>query len=270
METFAEIIFLGIVQGAAEFLPISSSGHLVLSRFFLGIEEPKLFLDIVLHLGTLCAVVVMFFPLLRDCVVDGWACVRGKILFRESHTKLAVYACVGCIPAVIAVLFFKDTFEAAFSKPAMVAILLIINGFILLASRFGRRHDRGVGDFTVWHALIIGCAQCIAIFPGISRSGTTITCALLCGISPILAFRFSFLLAIPAIVGATVLECREVTTLSSGECLKYGVGFLVAAAVGYVSLLLLQRFVAKNRLHYFTVYCWIVGLISLCATWYVK
>jgi len=253
---------LGIIQGVAEFLPISSSGHLVLAQNFLGISEPRIILDIVLHVGTLFAVVLYLWSFLSKIMTDTIAVLRKKEYYKNSYFKLGIFAIVGCVPAFIVVLLFKDIFVSFFSSAFKTALLLILNGFMLLLSRFLQGKNKiSISSMCWWHALLIGCAQSCAIFPGISRSGITITSALLLGVEPILAFQFSFLLAIPAILGAVVFESDALLQLESGYFV-YGVGLLVSFVFGYASLFILKRFVIQNKIHKFSAYCILVGIIS--------
>ncbi|MBU1864592.1 MAG: undecaprenyl-diphosphate phosphatase [Candidatus Omnitrophica bacterium] len=263
IEQLFEIIILAIVQGIAEFLPISSSGHLVIVEHLLGITEPKLLCAIILHCGTLVAVIAVLWGYLFTIIRDSKAVLQKRCPFTESSFKVALFALVATIPAVIVALFFKKSFENAFSSTILTASFLLINGCILYVTFYVKNHTKEVEHFTLTHALLIGLAQCVALFPGISRSGATITCALLCGMSPLFAFRFSFLLAIPAIIGAFVFEVKEFLTLSKDIFFVYGVGFFVSIIVGYFSLLLLRKLVKQNRLYYFSWYCWIIGILVL-------
>ena len=254
---------LACVQGIAEFIPISSSGHLVILQYFFGFEEPQLFLNIVLHVGTLIAVVIFFRTLLVGIIADIKGLINKKLIFNESTLKLALFAIVASIPALCAVIVFEKYYIESFNSIVLPANLLIINGFILLTASYRKHITKDVKQFDVGDAILIGCAQCIAIFPGISRSGTTITCALLCGVNPGLAFQFSFLLAIPAILGALLYDIKELFTLSNIVIIKYLCGMVVSACIGYISLIILGKFVIKNRLYVFSIYCWLIGCLIL-------
>jgi len=260
-----DIIILAIVQGIAEFLPISSSGHLVIVQNLLGISDPRLLLVVLLHLATLLAVIIFLrsflFSVFKDCAIF----IRQTRSSIQPHLKVALMAVLGCFPAFIAVFFFKDYFMSFFSSPQKTAFLLMVNGFILMIYRFIRPNSNiTIHTFKIHHALLIGGAQSLAILPGISRSGMTITSALLLGVEPILAFQFSFLLAIPAILGAVVLEGAEVLTMESTNLFKYSIGFIIAFITGYVSLIYLKRFVIDKKLYKFSLYCIATGLLFTC------
>lgn len=259
MESFSDIVILALVQGLAEFLPISSSGHLVLAQHLLGLTEPRLLLDILLHVGTLIAVLLFLKSILVPIVTDTYAFIVKKKAM-SMYVKIVLFAMIGCVPAFIAVFFFKDFFVSFFMSPLKISILLIVNGLILLFARFVKVPQRvSLENLSMRHALIIGCAQCLAILPGISRSGTTITCALLLGIEPVLAFQFSFLLSIPAILGAVVMEGEQVLSMEMSHIQLYGIGLVLACASGFSALFILKRFVVQNKLHVFSIYCISVG-----------
>ena len=242
-----------MIQGVAEFLPISSSGHLVLSQNILGLSEPNIAFDIILHVGTLFAVLIYLWNFLMHIVHDSLSFASRKIRFRESYFKIGLFAIIGCIPAFIVVLFFKDIFVSFFSSAFKTSLLLILNGFVLLLSRYLKPKTDviSIQSMKWWHALIIGMAQACAIFPGISRSGMTITSSLVLGLDPFLAFQFSFLLAIPAILGAVLFELGALMDMGSATFL-YSIGLLVSFIFGYISLCVLKRFVIQKKIHCFS------------------
>ncbi len=259
-------ILLGIIQGLTEFLPISSSGHLVIFQNVLGLKEPELLLDCSLHLGTLLAVCIYFRSDLRKMANE-----FRRREFGGPSASLALRVLVGSVPTAIIGLVFKSFFERLYGSIASVGLLLVVTGGILIVTGLvlgaTKLLPRGYGSrmqvgFRV--ALVIGAAQGLAIMPGISRSGITIACGLLCGLDRELAGRFSFLLSIPAIVGAVMLQfnIEEIARIGPIPLL---VGFGSADLVGFFSLKLLMGMVKKGRLHYFTPYCWIVGAIVILA-----
>ncbi|MCM8796144.1 MAG: undecaprenyl-diphosphate phosphatase [Candidatus Omnitrophica bacterium] len=236
---------LGIMQGLTEFLPVSSSGHLVIIGRFLGIRESQAAAAVILHLGTILALVIFFFKeilkLLRDL------------------TTLFLIIIVTLITGLIGI-WGRDFFESLFKTPKLVAISLIFTGVILILTKFTnpRRYNLNVKD-----ALILGIIQGIAIIPGISRSGSTISSLLFRGIEPKLSFNFSFLAAIPAILGATILEFKD-----TGLILQQGrgnliIGFIFSFLSGIFSLWLLKRILNKARIYYFGYYCILMGVFSL-------
>ena len=247
-----QAVILGIVQGISEFLPISSSGHLVVLQRVFGMEDPALTFDIVVHLGTLVAIFVVFW---KDIVA----------IVKNPFGKMTWLLVVGTIPAIIAGLFLRDIVETYFRTGIWLAAAFTITGILLLvADRFttGYKEER---DITWFDALFIGCCQAFAIPPGISRSGTTITGSLSRGLKRVAAARFSFLLAIIAIAGAGALEAFEVigdsARVESIGIMPLVVGFVVAAVVGYLSIRLLLKLIEACKLKYFSFYLW--GLAAL-------
>lgn len=285
-----EAIILGIIQGATEFLPISSSGHLVLGKAVLGLANPQLLFDIILHVGTLLSVMVFYrqdiWMVIRDTFkgLGQWRQQKRWQAFLEPQgVRLAALVVMATIPTGIIGLLIKDFVDpesnSGLITPAVVCGLLIFNGFILMANAFfqkredERSEDTPVreGTWTLWHiapwvALLIGIAQGIAVAPGLSRSGLTITVALALSVQRIHAARFSFLLSIPAILGALVLKL-DPAAFSGGEgssvIFAFVLGAISAAVVGYVCLLLLTRMLKKAQFHHFSWYCWLVGVGGL-------
>jgi undecaprenyl-diphosphatase len=280
---FFEAMFLAVVQGATEFLPISSSGHLVLGQTFLGISEPQLLFDIVLHVGTLLAVVVFYRDSIRDIVVDSVQGARKTLQTRNPRTffegegaRVAALVVLATIPTGVLGLLLERWLDPEGGERVITASvvcgILIVNGFILITHRWLRERDvRHQGLLTVWNltvagALLVGLAQGVAVLPGISRSGTTITAALLLGVTRTQAARFSFLLSIPAILGALVLEFDLDAFLGSTDNLVvFIMGALVAAVVGYLCLRLLVILLERAQFHHFAWYCWAIGIVGLIA-----
>jgi undecaprenyl-diphosphatase len=265
-----ETIFLGIIQGLTEFLPISSSGHLVLFQHLLGFRKPELLLDCSLHFGTLVAICIYFRADLYRMIEQTGRFV-GAFLFRRNrlpsegisdYTSLALWVLVGSIPTACIGLLFRDFFEGLFASVTVVAVMLIFTGLILASTRiaakgYGRRNRVGL-----LASLAVGTAQGLAIIPGISRSGTTIACGLLFGLDRDLAGRFSFILSIPAIFGALVLQLFD-ETKGSVETVPLIVGAVVSTLVGLMSLKILMRLVRQGHLFYFAPYCWVLGIVVM-------
>lgn len=244
-------IILGIVQGLTEFLPISSSGHLVLVPGMLGWEEPALGLTVMLHLGTLVALLIYF----RNDILGLVAGVLGRGPDPTASRRMARFLIVGTIPAVIAGVALGGFFEDAFERPYESSIELVFTGLILLATeRLGERAVRHELDDK--RAFGIGGAQALAILPGLSRSGSTIGAGLLAGLTREEATRFSFLLSIPAIAGAAVLDAAEGELVVNGASIA---GTMAAGIVGFLSIHYLLRFV---RTHPLTVFCWYIFLVA--------
>ena len=251
-----------MVQGLTEFLPVSSSGHLVFFQSVFGLAEPQLAFDVMLHLGTLLAVVVYFRTDVARILLGTWAWVRGRRGGEsESEAKLLLWIVVASIPTGLMGVLLKDWFESLFSMPKTVGLMLLVTGLLLWLTRFAGRKQKTRGEMGVLDALVIGIAQGIAIIPGISRSGSTISTGLFCGLNRELAGKFSFLLSIPAILGATFLEFREIDAASGIGVTLFGMA--VSFFVGLVALKLLMNIVKKGKLSYFSYYCWAVGVLMI-------
>jgi undecaprenyl-diphosphatase len=249
--TLFEAALLGVVQGLTEFLPVSSSGHLVIMQNLLGFANPPLTFDVMVHLGTVLAVITAF-----------WSDIVSII--RRPTQKLVIMIIVGSIPTGIIGILFKPYFEVFFSSLLVVGVGLIITGMLLWFSERFSFGYKTVREMTLIDALVIGTIQGVAIIPGISRSGSTIAGGLLAGLDRELAARFSFLLAIPAILGASLLEARNLLDGSAGlELFPMLVGSIVALVTGYFAVRVVIKFVKQGRLSIFAYYCWALGLLLL-------
>ena len=271
---FFEALLLGILQGLTEFLPVSSSGHLVLAQAFLGLKEPLVFFDVMLHVGTLAAVLVVYRGAIGNLISGGVSAIARRNVSPEL--KFIWLILLGSIPTGVIAMLFKDTLEAAFDKVWLVSGMLIVTGGILQLPRLRREsafpkrasgNNGGMSDaadtgMRWWHAPLIGIAQGCAITPGISRSGTTISVALLCGISAKTAAEYSFLLSIPAILGAVVLKMRDVVDTAMPLHIIAG-GMLASFVVGYIALRLLLVMLNRGKFSVFSYYCVALGLASL-------
>jgi len=259
--TLLQAMLLGLVQGLTEFLPVSSSGHLAITQHFLpGFSQPGVLFDVLLHLGTMLAVVIYF---RRDLGRLAGALRPGGDAVARRTLRLLI---VASIPTALIGLSFKDFFESLFDNLPVVAGMLLVTGTLLfVAERLRRRAQpaRREAALTTGDALVVGCVQGLAIIPGISRSGSTIAALLLKGVDGETAARFSFLLALPAVFGATLLQLRHLDQLAAGQLPAYLAGTLVAFAVGYAAIHLLLAVVRRQRLAWFAGYCWLVGLAVL-------
>lgn len=263
--TMIETILLGILQGLTEFLPVSSSGHLAIGKHLLGFGEPELLVDIALHCGTLLAVCLFFRHDLGLMIGD----ILHLFSKREDHRPppgpyavLAFMVVIGSIPTGLIGIAFKDTLEGLFGSVTIVAVMLVITGVIVGVTRFIPEAYTRKDRLSILIALAIGTAQGVAIIPGISRSGTTIVAGLLLGLNRDLAGRFSFILSLPAILGALLLEfdADAVARVGLSPLL---VGFLTSAIVGFLALKLLMTLVRRGRFYYFAPYCWAIGILTL-------
>jgi len=252
-----EAAILGIVQGLTEFLPISSSGHLVLMQHFLGVKDSGLMFEVLVHFATLLAVIVIY-----------WQDIKGLIERPFQYYNWLLI--IGTIPTAVIGLAFEDVFEKLFSSVEVVGLMLIITGILLLFSEMLSRKGHAMINFKSKHAFLIGFGQGLAITPGISRSGITIAIGLLLGLNRENAARFSFLLSVPAILGATVLKCRGLfnETGVNPQLLPYIVGALFAGVSGYFAIKILLRLLQRKKLYYFSLYCWILGLSVLIISYF--
>lgn len=254
-----DVFILGVIQGLTEFLPISSSGHLVIGQALMGLSSPGISLEIWLHLGTLLAVAVYFrgrvFSIVRSLIVVGeTAAAADRTVFRALV--------VAMLPAVAVGLLLKARIETVFDSPTFAAVMLLVTAAVLMATRFARDKGRPVG---IGRGLFIGLIQSAAILPGISRSGSTIAGGMFLGMSPSAAAEFSFLLAIPAIFGAFVLDAMKsgAALFSSGEIGLYLVGVAVSFLFGILSIHYLLKLIRRGRFFLFGFYCLVAGVISL-------
>lgn len=246
---FSQAMLLAVVQGVTEWLPVSSSGHLAAAQMLMGLEVPVAY-DVVLHLGTLVAVLVF----LRK-ELSGMASSALRLDVRGDGGRLILFVAVGSVPAGVVGLLFKKPLEAMFTNLPVVTAAFALTGVILLLSRrHGRPRELGAGS-----AFAVGLMQAVAIIPGVSRSGSTISAALMLGIAPEKAAKYSFLLSVPAILGAGLLEAGSL--MSSGIPAPVLLsGFAVSAAVGWASIRLLWRVVVAGRFHLFAYYCFALAL----------
>jgi undecaprenyl-diphosphatase len=257
---FLKAFLLGLIQGLTEFLPVSSSGHLVVTQKILGLEGPILFFDVMLHFGTLMAIFIVFAKDIRLILSSMISKNRGQHL---AAARLGWLAILGTIPIGITGILFHDWIERAFESIPVVGSMFIATGFMLFSTRklCGKRKEN---ELRVRDAIWVGICQTIALLPGVSRSGMTIGGGLWLGIRREVAVRLSFMMAIPAILGALVLKIFELPEqtqpIGIGPML---IGTLTALLVGLVGLKCLIRLTISGRLHWFAYYLWALGLVML-------
>lgn len=273
MREVVEYVLLGLIQGATEFLPVSSSGHLVAARELLNMRGPGMLLEVCLHVGTLVAILIVLRSELWKLIIDA---PRGALLLlrgrrdaidTEAPTfRIALAIVVGSVPCAIAGVWLHDAIGRVFENVQASSALLVLTGVILLASRLAQQGQRTT--VSPLRGLLIGIAQAAALLPGISRSGTTIVTAYFLGIDRKLAARFSFLLAVPALAGAAVVEMARALNasaadpaLTQGEVIGLACGAATAALVGWACLVLLFKVVQKGKLYWFGAYCVPVGIL---------
>ena len=251
--TIIEAITLGIIQGLTEFLPISSSGHLVLSQVILGIQIPGNDFEVLLHIGTLCSILVVFNNDIKNILFT---------LSSKETQKFILMIFVGTIPAVIVGLGFKDGIERLFDDIIVVGFALVFTGITLIGSFYFKSRNK---KNTIIKACLIGVAQAIAIIPGISRSGITISFALFLGLDARQAAKFSFLLAIPVISGAGILMATDLRDGFSIDIYTAAPGLITSFFVGMVALKWLLAWLEGGKFHYFGIYCFLIGIFIVIA-----
>lgn len=262
-----DAVILGLVQGLTEFLPVSSSGHLVLGQYLLNLQNTgMLSFDVYVHFGTLISVCIIFRKDIAEMILGTWKALHTGTLKSayesNEYVRMSLAIIVGSIPAAIIGLKYHDQIAEAFQDPKLVSVNLVITGLILFLTRFPKvKEGKRLGLIS---GFIIGLAQSVAILPGISRSGSTISMALFLRLSPGTAARFSFLLSIPVIAGAALLETK--TVIRQGMESGFGpfiLGMIAAAVAGYVSIKILLRIIERGKLSWFAFYCFALGIAGI-------
>ncbi len=249
-----DAIILGIVQGLAEFLPISSSGHLVLTQRLLGVEKPNMFFDVLLHIGTLIPIFIIYWKDILE-------------LIKKPFQKYVYLLIIATIPAVIFTLLFEDIFEILFKGTTFLGVGFIITGTLLLFTDKPRKLSKKDRDITYLDALVIGIFQGFAITPAVSRSGSTITASILRGLNRETAAKFSFLMSIPAIGGAFVLQVFKLVSgeyiINQEDFIPYIVGFFASMLSGYLAIRFMLVIIKKAKLKYFSYYVYFIGVLII-------
>jgi len=279
MLSILEAIILGVFQGLTEFIPVSSSAHLIVLPWFFGWDDlavNSLAFDVALHLGTLVAVLWFFSADWLRLIRAGIASLIDRKIGADPDRRLAWLLVIGCIPGGIAGVLAESAVEAAFHQPnqphqvpAMIAVAVVLalaGALMLLADRLAK-HLRDINGLTLRDALIIGCAQALAIFPGVSRSGATITAGLALGLARPTAARFSFLLSAPIIAGAGLKSLWDVVQelragqMAAGSLIFFGIGFAAAAITGYFCIKFLLRYLQQHSVAVFAYYRWALAAV---------
>ncbi len=270
-------ILMGLIQGIAEFLPISSSGHLVLFQTFFGmenVEETHLFFTVLLHLGTLISVCIFYWRDILDLIREFFLGIAA--LFRpdgaepSAARRLVLLIIVGTLPLFVMV-FLRDAINSLFLNSIPVSVMLLLTGTMLFFSDRMAKGRKTAKSATMTDALLVGCAQAVAVIPGISRSGATISAGMMRGFDRSFAVRYSFLLSLPAVIGANILELKEAlempdfATVVAPQLPQYFVGVAVAAVAGYFAIRLVKTLADKGKFGLVAYYCWIMGGGSLIA-----
>jgi len=252
--TIVEAILLGFLQGITEFLPISSSGHLVVAKHLMGLTHSGILFEVVVHLGTLISILVVFRNDLKR-LLRNWSSKESKTLF--------LYLGLGTIPIAVAGLIFKPQIEIVFQKLFFAGIAFLVTGSVLILTSLVR--------VSIWNqidakkSILVGLSQAFALLPGISRSGMTISTGLFLGLESKEAARFSFLLAIPSILGSGILMIGDFIAFEGGmEAIEIlTAGFFTSFVIGVIALKFLLTVLAKGKFHWFGIYCLVLGIISI-------
>lgn len=263
-----QAILLGILQGVTEFLPVSSSGHLALARALAGRElMPGITFEIVVHFGSFCSIVfyyrkkiaVILTDLFKSFTPDG---IRSGRLRTDANTRYSFIILLSMIPAMIIGFTLKDQVEEIFVNPLVVSLMLLVTGTLLFSTRFVKHPE---GEVTVGRGLIMGVAQAFAILPGISRSGSTISVGLFSGVKRESVADFSFLMVLPVLAGAMLLELLEIfkNGIEYAAVVALIGGFLASFLSGYLSLKYLIMLLKREKFYYFSFYCWAVGIAGV-------
>lgn len=283
--TVVKAIIMGLIQGLTEFLPVSSSGHLGLIKGLTGMEEAGILFDILLHFATLIAICAVFYKdilklivefggMCRDIVENiaafgknltgGRATEYAKVI-SNPYRRFVLLIIISTIPTGIIGVFMKDIVEYTSGNLLITGICLICTGLILALSDFLAEGDKKLKETGNWDAFAIGVTQGVATLPGLSRSGTTIVAGLLCGLDRKFAAKYSFIMSIPAVLGALVLELFDIGTesVTAGDVGCYIVGMVIAAVVGYIALRFIMKLVAGRYFKYFAYYCGAIGVVSI-------
>lgn len=269
-----QAIILGIVQGLAEFLPVASAGQVILVTHILGVTFPSLSdtlaFNTLLHLGTLTAIVGFFY---RDLikiirafiasVLDIFHKKFKKGLKEDVYKRLAWLMLMSTIPAAMVGALFNKQFEILFGSVFAVGIFLIINGFILYSTNYAKKGENKIKQLTFRNAFLIGVLESMALFPGISRSGTSITAGLFLGLERECAARYAFLIALPVIAAAVIFEIKNIGALSQNSPIAMVAAYFAVVVFGYLSIGLLIKLIKSTSLKIFAYYCWIVGALTL-------
>jgi len=275
--SLSQAFFLGVIQGLTEFLPVSSSAHLAICQHLFRLTDNLLFFDIALHCGTLLSVTIFLrkeiLALTKGTLSFLLHRLRGQMstidLQERTMARLAGLMVIALIPTAAIGLLLHDVVEYFFQSLKSVGSFLLITGIILWITKTITQGQKDIATLTTADAFIIGCAQGLAVAPGISRSGATIACGLLRNLEKEAAVRFSFLLSIPAIIGATIVEWKN-PSFENTEFLHMILGALTAALTGYIALKILIGMVKKGHLYYFAPYCWVLGGMTIILSFMVS
>jgi undecaprenyl-diphosphatase len=279
-------IIMGIIQGIAEFLPISSSGHLAIMKHVLHIEtDTGLLFDVLLHMGTLIAIFIAFWQDIKELIIEGFKIIgdffinvgrmvanafsKNKVGYKQvistPYRRFVMLIIVSTIPTGILGFVFEDAIELVSATLLVPGLCLILTGLLLSIADRVKTGKKTEANASYKEAGIIGVAQGLATLPGLSRSGTTITACLLAGFDRSFAVKYSFIMSIPAVMGAVVLQARDFSMdmVTQNEIFNYLIGTIVAAVVGYISIKTMLVIVRGKKFKYFAYYCFVIGSIAV-------
>ncbi|MBW6457568.1 MAG: undecaprenyl-diphosphate phosphatase [FCB group bacterium] len=262
---YLKIIILAIIQGLTEFLPVSSSGHLVLAKYMLGLESPGVMLEVFLHFGTFMSVLVIFWKdvvrIIAAVLANFWKVWKYPAIMKKNEDfAMGVYIFISMIPAGVIGLLFEEQIEGFFDNIFMVGIALLVTGTVLFLTQWAHNEKK---PLTGWRAILMGLAQALAIIPGISRSGSTVSTGMFLGIPREKLAKFSFLMALPIIFGATLIEARDALAMDGFAWPAIIIGTGTSFLFGYFAVKWLLSAIIKGKLHFFGFYCLTVGFLAL-------
>lgn len=281
--SYLQGIFLGLIQGVTEFLPVSSSGHLAIFEKIAKIQEPDPAFDVLLHVGTLLAVFLVYFTDIRKLIVEGFKLlfdffiniglfckeklgkqeVQYRRIINSAYRKFVLLIIISTIPTGIIGIALKDTVELVKTDLLIVGVCLFITACLLIICDMSEEGSKKPKNVSYLNAIAVGAAQGVSVLPGISRSGTTIAVCTKLGFDQRFAVKYSFILSIPAILGAAVLELPDfVSSVSRQNIGPYLAGTITAVVVGYISIRALLRLVLRRKMKFFAVYCVLAGFVS--------
>lgn len=271
---YIESLLIGLLQGITEFLPISSSGHIVVVQAILGQDlEQGMTMNIVTHFGTLFSIIIYFYKDLKELLFSFFRIVKAPITSfknwdNDESLRFNVYVIVSMIPAGVAGFTVRHHLDAAFANPLGVSLMFIFTGLLLFATKF---YGMGEKKLTLKNTFLVGCAQALALIPGVSRSGTTIAMAVFLNINRDDIARFTFIMMLPVVAGATLVELLGLTSgaIEPGMYAHMIIGFFAALISGYYALKYLIILFKSKGIHYFAYYCWAIGALGLYYFWSV-
>ncbi len=284
--TLLEAIFMGIIQGATEFLPVSSSGHLAIFKNIFNVNtDTGILFDILLHFGTLMAIFIVYWKDIKELIVEGFSIIglafsncgcficnlfrknkkEYKKIITKPYRRFVILVIISTIITMIIALPCEKFIGNAGNTLLVPGICLCITSFILFIADHLKSGDKDASTATYKNSFFVGLAQAVATLPGVSRSGSTITAGLACGFTREFAVKYSFIMSIPAILGAVILEIPDIAgaAFTKMEVINYAVGMVVAAVVGYLCIKAMLVFVKKNKFKYFSIYCLLAGIVSV-------